>query len=192
MVLKELKFSIKDESAMMDFAARISNSLTASDTNNLSKGQLIFLEGDLGAGKTTFVRGFLRKLGYNGAVKSPTFTLVESYSIVKQRAKQEAKQGAKQEVKQAIEELTLFHFDLYRLTDPEELDYMGITDYFDGEAIVLIEWPDKGQGFLPLADLVINIAYSGKGREIVLSSQTDKGKQLMASIKTNKSDLIEN
>jgi tRNA threonylcarbamoyladenosine biosynthesis protein TsaE len=186
MVLKELKFSIKDESAMMDFAARMSHCLTASKANHLSKGQLIFLEGDLGAGKTTFVRGFLRKLGYNGAVKSPTFTLVESYSIVNQ-------EGVKQErVKQEKEELNIFHFDLYRLTDPEELDYMGITDYFDGEAIVLIEWPDKGQGFLPLADLVINIAYLGKGREIVLSTQTEKGKQLMASIKANNSDLIEN
>jgi len=182
MVFEELKYAIKDESAMMDFAAIFADCLSANKTSNMAKGQVIFLEGDLGAGKTTFVRGFLRKLGYNGAVKSPTFTLVESYSI--------AKQGVKQEVKQDTEQFNIFHFDLYRLSDPEELDYMGIEDYFDGEAIVLIEWPAKGQGFLPDADLIFKIAYLGKGREIVLSSQTDKGKQLMTSIDDN-SYLIE-
>ena len=163
---QQLKWCLSSESAMMDFGAQLAKII--------SKGMIIFLEGDLGAGKTTFVRGFLRKLGYNGAVKSPTFTLVESYCINNKE----------------LGELTIYHFDLYRLTDPEELDYMGITDYIDGEATVLIEWPDKGQGFLPLADLVINIAYSGKGREIILSSQTDSGQQLMTFI-NNSGDLIE-
>lgn len=155
-------YSIKDETAMMAFAAKIADSLAQSKI----KGQIIFLEGNLGAGKTTFVRGFLRQLGYNGAVKSPTFTLVETYFVNNQ-----GHNGS-----------NVYHFDLYRLSDPEELDYVGLSDYLDPEAILLIEWPDKGKGFLPLADLIIDIAYLGKEREIILSSQTEKGKLLIASI----------
>jgi tRNA threonylcarbamoyladenosine biosynthesis protein TsaE len=160
-VLNKDKYHMRDESAMLAFAARVAK--------NVSKGLVLFLEGNLGAGKTTFARGFLKQLGYNGAVKSPTFTLVETYSI------NNLNTG----------DLTVYHFDLYRLTDPEELDYMGISDYTDGEAIILIEWPDKGHGFLPLADLLVNIDYIGQQREIVLSSQTDKGKQLLSSIRKN-------
>jgi tRNA threonylcarbamoyladenosine biosynthesis protein TsaE len=118
--------TLANEQAMLDFGGKIAK--------HISAGLVIFVNGDLGAGKTTLVRGFLRQLGYNGAVKSPTFTLVESYTL----------NNIKLETNQKLEELLIYHFDLYRLCDPEELDYMGMSDYLDGQAVVFIEWPEKG------------------------------------------------
>lgn len=106
---------------------------------------LVFLQGDLGAGKTTLVRGFLRAAGFTGAVKSPTYNLVEEYSIGDRK---------------------IFHFDLYRLADSEELEWIGINDYFDEECVCFIEWPDKGQGFLPKPDSVITLSQEATGRTV--------------------------
>ena len=141
-----ITLSLHDEEAMERFGQRL-----AQLTQGLG---ILFLEGDLGAGKTTLSRGIIRGLGHVGPVKSPTFTLVEPYEIGTVRA---------------------FHFDLYRLVDPEELEYMGIRDYFDGDALCLIEWPQKGAGFLPKPDLTITISAAVVGRSLQILPQTERG-----------------
>ncbi|MCP3866837.1 MAG: tRNA (adenosine(37)-N6)-threonylcarbamoyltransferase complex ATPase subunit type 1 TsaE [Gammaproteobacteria bacterium] len=122
---------------------------------------IIYLEGELGAGKTTLVRGFLRGLGYQGNVKSPTFTLLEPY---------------------ILEHRSVFHLDLYRLADPEELDYLGLRDLLEKDAALLIEWPDRGGGQLPAADLVVTIEYQGEGRSLDLQPISQAGDRLIEAL----------
>ena len=122
---------------------------------------IVFLQGDLGAGKTTLVRGWLQGLGYLGRVKSPTYTLVEPYDI---------------------EGHQVFHFDLYRMADPEELEYIGGRDYFSGEGLCLVEWPDKGAGMLPEPDLIIELHVVAEGREAKICAHTAIGEQLLQSL----------
>jgi tRNA threonylcarbamoyladenosine biosynthesis protein TsaE len=110
---------------------------------------LIFLNGDLGAGKTTLVRGFLRAAGFTGVVKSPTYTLVEEYTI-----------GSRK----------VFHFDLYRVVDPEELEWIGIRDYLAQNSVCFIEWPDMGKGFLPEPDSIITLITENFGRLLIMES----------------------
>ncbi len=131
----------------------------------LKQGMVIFLEGELGAGKTTLARGIFRGLGYEGKVKSPTYTLVEEYDIEDQ-----------------IEDRACFHFDLYRLADPEELEFMGIRDFALEKDILLIEWPEKGKGFLPGPDLIIEIEYVENGRKIHMLGKSDKGNSFLEQI----------
>lgn len=133
-------------------------------------GGIIFLEGTLGAGKTTMCRGVLRAFGHQGAVKSPTYTLVEAYEFDARR---------------------VYHFDLYRLGDPEELEYMGIRDYFAGENLCLIEWPQKGEGVLPAPDLQVKVLLSGATgameREVTLVARTDRGRNILAALRAERS-----
>jgi len=151
--VSEVILYLADEQAMTDFGARIAR---------VTQGHgLIFLEGDLGAGKTTLSRGVIRGLGHVGAVKSPTFTLVEPYEIGDMRA---------------------FHFDLYRLVDPEELEFLGIRDYFEDDALCLIEWPQKGAGFLPKPDLTITIAPHDSGRSLKILPQGSRGESWCAAL----------
>ena len=119
-----------------------------------SEGAIVFLHGNLGMGKTTLCRGVMQSLGHQGAVKSPTYTLVEPYEL---------------------SGMSIYHFDLYRLSDPEELEYLGIRDYFAEQALCLIEWPEKGLGWLPEADLELTLSEKLPGRSIKWSKNTQKG-----------------
>lgn len=147
------EISLASEDAMTRFGESLATQVSALT--------LITLQGDLGAGKTTLTRALLRGLGYQGKVKSPTYALVESYSIAGR---------------------IIHHFDLYRISDPEELEYLGFSDYCDGKSLLLIEWPEKARGELPVADLEIDIAYAENGRSLKLTSFTDAGHSAVGKI----------
>lgn len=134
-----IEIKIPDEKAMMKLGGKIAE--------KFPKGGIILLNGDLGTGKTTLVRGLMRHLGFGGIVKSPTYTLVEPYQINGRR---------------------IYHFDLYRLGDPEELEYMGGRDYWNSDALCLIEWPEKAQGYLPEEDMNLSILHDGEHRRLII------------------------
>lgn len=116
--------------------------------HSLSSKCVVFLQGELGAGKTTLVRGYLRAAGYTGTVKSPTYNLVEEYSVAGK---------------------IIYHFDLYRLNSSEELEWIGIDDYFSQDSVCFVEWPDKGKGFLPTPDKVISLTLQRAGRLVEMA-----------------------
>jgi len=120
---------------------------------------VVYLAGDLGSGKTTFVRAVLRALGVQGTVKSPTFSLLEYYQIA---------------------DLIIYHFDLYRLSTPEELEFIGIRDYSDQTSVCFIEWPERGQDFIPDADLSFYFSFDGKQRQVKINCLTEKGQKCFA------------
>ena len=145
--------SLNDESDTIALGAKIASVL--------SGGELIYLQGELGAGKTTFARGLLNALGHSGNVKSPTYTLVEPYSITG---------------------IDVYHFDLYRINDPEELEAMGIRDYCDGKEICLFEWPEQGADVLPEADITLFLSHISSGREVEIKSNSVTGENILKSI----------
>lgn len=121
----------------------------------------VHLTGELGAGKTTLTRGILRACGHRGAVKSPTYTLVEPYEL---------------------DGVRVYHFDLYRLGDPEELEFIGGRDLLAEEALCVIEWPERGEGWLPVPDLVVTLAFADPGRLATLEAFTEHGRAVLARL----------
>ncbi|HET8701738.1 MAG TPA: tRNA (adenosine(37)-N6)-threonylcarbamoyltransferase complex ATPase subunit type 1 TsaE [Nitrococcus sp.] len=124
----------------------------------------IDLRGDLGAGKTTLVRGLLRALDHTGVVRSPTYTLIESYQVAERR---------------------LYHLDLYRLSDPEELEYIGLRDLLRESAVLLVEWPERGAGILSVPDLAIVLSGAGTLRLARMEAHTPQGEALLARLSNN-------
>jgi len=126
----------------------------------LEPGMVVYLRGELGAGKTTLARGLIRALGYTRRVKSPTFTLVELYKVSR---------------------LHLYHFDFYRLSDPEEWTDAGFRDCFGTEAVCLVEWPEKAGPTLPAADLDVTLSLADPGRSAVLRAGSEAGRRCLTS-----------
>ena len=146
--------TLENEQATVEFGQQLARWLVPPLT--------LYLTGDLGAGKTTLSRGVIQALGHVGAVKSPTYTLVEPYEFDK---------------------FDIFHFDLYRLADPEELEYMGIRDYFTDRSLCLVEWPDNGHGLLPSADIHLYLRYVDTQRQVELKAQSAAGQAILNKLK---------
>lgn len=121
----------------------------------------LYLEGELGAGKTTLARGILRAYGHQGAVKSPTYTLLEPYEL---------------------DGVRVNHFDLYRIADPEELEFIGGRDLLCDDSLSIIEWPVRGEGWLPRPDLVVRLELLGQGRCAELVATSDYGREVLARL----------
>jgi tRNA threonylcarbamoyladenosine biosynthesis protein TsaE len=155
-MIDSLTIELSGDDAMVAFGEKLGGVLG---------GGVVYLDGELGAGKTTLCRGVLRAKGHCGAVKSPTYTLVEPYT---------APSGV------------VYHFDLYRLVDPAELENMGIRDYFIDEGLCLIEWPERGVGLLPAPDiriLIRGLGISGEGRRVTLQADTPRGRAMMTDLR---------
>ena len=152
-----LKLFLDNEADTQAFAQNL-----AKCSQSINQALVIYLEGDLGAGKTTMARGFIQFFGF-GHVKSPTYSLVESYSN---------------------DDISIHHFDCYRLTDPEELEYIGIREYLEPGNIQLIEWAQMGKGIIAPADMVINITGEQQTRIVNISANSNTGKQLLTCIKS--------
>lgn len=122
---------------------------------------VLTLRGNLGSGKTTLSRGLIRALGHKGAVKSPTFTLVEPYELADCR---------------------IYHYDLYRLADPDEVEYLGMRDFIDAQTLTLIEWPEKAGALLPPVDLDLELTIHNDGRKAIWSARSAYGEQLATGL----------
>ncbi len=150
---------LQDAAATETAGATLANALPRADGEALR----IFLCGELGAGKTTFTRGFLRGLGYAGRVPSPTYTLVEPYEVAGRQ---------------------VWHLDLYRLGDGAELEYLGLDEMGGAGSVLLIEWPERGAGYLPSEDLSLVLKVVSNGRSLSMSARTPPGEVLMEAFQS--------
>jgi tRNA threonylcarbamoyladenosine biosynthesis protein TsaE len=148
-----VKLEVPSVAEMEDLGARLAR--------GIDKVHLVYLHGALGTGKTTLVRGILRALGHGGLVKSPTFTLVEPYSF---------------------DGFIVYHIDLYRVSDPEELEFLGFRDYLESESVCLVEWAECGAEKLPSPDLDVTIQNVDDTRTVELESYTDRGTELLSGL----------
>lgn len=148
-----MKLIIPDEAAMLAFGGTLARACHIAAA--------IYLHGQLGAGKTTLVRGFMRGMGYSNSVKSPTYTLIEPYIVGTWR---------------------LYHLDLYRVRAAEELAYLGLRELPGRDVILLAEWPERGEGFLPPADLVLDIDYVPGGRQLTVKPLTSVGEAIVKEL----------
>jgi tRNA threonylcarbamoyladenosine biosynthesis protein TsaE len=152
---KDFTLYLADEAATLSAGAQLAA--------HLQLGLTIYLHGDLGAGKTTFVRGLLHGLGHQGKVKSPTYTLVEPY---------------------VISRFNIYHFDLYRFVDPEEWEAAGFRDYFNPQTICLVEWPEKAGDLIPQADMDIILQPSDDGRMLQIRANSSLAEQCLQGMRT--------
>ncbi|WP_374326650.1 tRNA (adenosine(37)-N6)-threonylcarbamoyltransferase complex ATPase subunit type 1 TsaE [Azonexus sp.] len=146
-------FDLPDEAATQRLGADLAQAL--------QPGLVIYLDGDLGAGKTTLARALIRALGHSGPVKSPTYALVEVY---------------------VVSSLYLYHFDFYRFESPEEFLDAGFGEYFNEASVCLVEWPDKAAGCVPSSDLRIRLQHAGDGRIAELAANSERGASCVRTI----------
>ena len=169
--MSNYEIQLKDEAATLRFGAALARATFVNPETKPAEipvgvgvptlGGIVHLHGDLGAGKTTLARGLMRGYGHRGAVKSPTYTIVEPYEFQLCR---------------------IYHFDLYRLLDPEEVEYLGVDEYFSGANLCLIEWAENGSSIVPPADLRIDIESDGTGRLLRCQTLSDKGEKIAKRI----------
>lgn len=151
--MTEHQWDLPDEAATAALAQRLAGAL--------DDGLVVYLHGDLGAGKTSFARALLSVLGVGERIKSPTYSLVESYRAQGRPA---------------------WHLDLYRIADPGELEWLGLDALSDPQALVLVEWPERGAGALPAADLVVHLEYAGLGRRARMEPLTERGRRVASRL----------
>ena len=144
---------LRDEAAMRALGARL--------IARCDRGGVITLDGELGSGKTTLVRGALEARGVQQYVRSPTYTLVEYYPF---------------------DDYSIAHFDLYRLGDPEELEYLGYRDYLNSKTLCLIEWPERASGYLQAVDIALHFAYDPQGRRVDIRAESDWGRERISGV----------
>lgn len=149
---------LSDEQATQELGAELGAALPAQ--------AVVFLHGDLGAGKTTLVRALLHAAGHEGAVRSPTYTLVEPYKLTGR---------------------AVYHLDLYRLADPEELEFIGLRDMLAEACLMLIEWPERGVGMLPAPDLHVRLAAAGDGRHVEVEAASAAGESALVRLEGSRS-----
>jgi tRNA threonylcarbamoyladenosine biosynthesis protein TsaE len=147
--------------AMGRLLARVTSDEVEDPAQRRCLGGRLFLSGDLGAGKTTLTRGLLRGYGHAGAVKSPTYTLVEPYEDPR---------------------YSIYHFDLYRINTPEEVEFLGVSEYFGETDLCVVEWAEKGKGFLPPPDLEITLENAGSGRRLHWQACSPRGLAMAARL----------
>ncbi len=153
-MMAPIKLFLENEQATLDLGGRLAD--------GLAPGMLVALHGPLGAGKTTFTRGVLRRLGYEGRVKSPTYTLVELYKVSR---------------------LDLYHFDFYRFSNPEELIDSGLQEAFNETNVCIVEWAEKAGSLLPTADVDVSLAMANGARSVLLKAQTENGRRCLQQLK---------